>query len=276
MLTRTVPPASSITLGPVDEHFDRHVLLPLPERTYFDRCPICLSAGSMTDEHVPPEALGGTVMTSTCRRCNNELGSSIDRPFVDSMFGRFSSFKLSTEASNGILGFRTLRNVRLAGGKDHEHAMWIDGQRNQAARELWAGAERFEITARPPDPKAVALGELKSLYLACCVIAGEILSGATADRVRGDLVAVRDDRNALTDLDIFDVAQWVRHIQPYKAEVTRPESLSIHQAVVVRDGHLFPAVGWLHYVCESPFPDSAALSARLEEGLRFVEQDLGT
>jgi HNH endonuclease len=78
----------------VDERIDLRVLAPSPERVFFERCPICLSSGSMTAEHVPPEVIGGRVMTSTCDRCNNELGASIDRPFVDSMFGRLGSFKL--------------------------------------------------------------------------------------------------------------------------------------------------------------------------------------
>lgn len=228
----------------------------------------------MTDEHVPPGAIGGKVMTSTCDRCNNELGSSIDRPFVDSMFGRFRSFKLSTEASNGVKGFRTYRNVRLRAGKDHERAVWIDGEKNPGRSRLLAGATQFEAKMQAPDPKAVALGELKSLYLACCVVAGEILSGETAERVRADLVAARDDRSELAGLDLVDVSQWTRHIQPFEAEVSKPESLPIHQAVVARDKCLLPAVGWSNYTCEAPFPDSPALSARLEAGRRFIETEL--
>jgi hypothetical protein len=258
----------------VDERFDLHVLDPSPERVFFERCPICLSSGSMTAEHVPPETIGGRVITSTCDRCNNELGSSIDRPFVDSMFGRFGSFKLSTEASNGVNGFRTYRNVRLAAGKDHDRAVWIDGKKNSDLAELLAGATQFEARMQIPEPQAVGLGELKSLYLACCVIAGEILSGDTAERVRADLVAVRDNRGELADRDVVDVAQWVRHIQPFEAEVIKPESRPIHQAVVARDGCLIPAVGGPDYTCEAPFGDSPALSARLEAGLRFVEREL--
>jgi hypothetical protein len=258
----------------VDERFDLYVLDPLPERAFFERCPICLSTGSMTAEHVPPEAIGGRVITSTCDRCNNELGSSIDRPFVDSMFGRFEGFKVSTEASNAVQGFRTYRNVRLAAGKDHERGVWIDGEKNSEMAQLLAGATQFEAKMQILDPKAVGLGELKSLYLACCVIAGQILSGETADRVRADLVAVRDNRGELADRDLVDVAQWVRHIQPFEAELTKPESRPIHQAVVARDGRLIPAVGWLNYTCEAPFGDSPVLSARLEAGPRFVEREL--
>lgn len=228
----------------------------------------------MTAEHVPPEAIGGRVMTSTCDRCNNQLGSLIDRPFVDSMFGRFGSFKLSTEGSNGVKGFRSYRNVRLAGGKDHERAVWIDGEKNSGLAQLLAGATRFEAEMKIPDPKAVVLGELKNLYLACCVIAGEILSGETAERLRADLVAVRDNRAELVDRDLVDISEWVRHIKPFDAEATKPESRPIHQAVVAREGRLIPAVGWRNYTCESPFVDSPTLSARLEEGLRFVDREL--
>lgn len=277
------PPASQIALprrapltsvSSVDEHFDLHVLQPPPERLDFERCPVCLSTGSMTAEHVPPEAIGGRVMTSTCERCNNELGSSIDRPFVDSMFGRFSSFKLSTETSNTIKGFRAYRNVRLAAGKDHELAVWIDGDRNSRLSPLWAGATQFEARMQTVDARAAGLGELKSLYLACCVIAGEILSGETAERVRSDLVAVRDNRDEIEDRDVVDVTQWTRHIQPFEADVAKPESRPIHQAVVSRDGDLIPAVGWRNYSCEVPFDDSPELCARLEAGLQFVQRGL--
>ena len=61
--------------------------------------------------------------------------------------------------------------MRLAGGKDHERAIWIDGERNLDLAQLLAGATQFEAKMRIPDPKAVGLGELKNLYLACCVIA---------------------------------------------------------------------------------------------------------
>jgi hypothetical protein len=190
------------------------------------------------------------------------------------MYGRFGSFKLSTEASNGVKGFRTYRNVRLASGKDRERAVWIDGERNSDLAQLLAGATQFEAKMQNPDPKAVGLGELKSLYLACCVIAGEILSGESAERVRADLVAVRDNRGGLPDRDVVDVAQWVRHVEPFEPEVTKPESRPIHQAVVAREGRLISAVGWRNYTCEAPFSDSPALAVLLEKGLRLVEREL--
>lgn len=187
------------------------------------------------------------------------------------MFGRFASFKLSTEASNGVKGFRRYRNVRLAGGRGHERAVWIDGEKNLVPGKLLDGATDFEAKMTLPDPKAVALGELKNLYLACCVVAGEVLSGATAERARADLVAVRDNRREIAVRDFVDVEQWARYVKPFDAEMAEPDSQPIHQAVVKRGQLLVSAVGWRNYTCESPFSDSPALTARLADGLRFFK-----
>lgn len=250
-----------------------NILQPSPSRVDFDQCPICLSAEQLTEEHVPPEAVGGRVMTTTCTRCNNELGSSIDSPFVDSMFGRMRA-AVSTEDSNGVRGFRNHRNVRLAAGAGHELAVWVDGSKNSQSRELWEGASGFEMRMLPPEAKAVYLGELKSLYLACCVIAGEILSGETAERVRDDLVAVRDDRAEIATREVVDVCQWVRSVQPFDAEVTKPSPEPVRQLVIAREGRLIPAVGWLNYYCEEPFGDAPELVARFDAGVRFVEKNM--
>lgn len=282
----TAAPQAALSLAPplpqrvtddsddIDATHDLHLLEPPPGRVDFDRCPICLSTGPLTEEHVPPEAVGGRVVTSTCSPCNNNLGSWIDRPLIDSMFGRFASFKLSTEASNGVQGFRTYKNVRLARGNGHDLAVWIDGTQKANRAELLAGATSFDTKAVLPDPKAFHLGELKSLYLASCVIAGEILSGETAERVRDDLVAVRDNRAELATRDIFDITQWNRWIIPFDADVTRPVSQPVYQAVVARNGRLIPAVAWCNFTCEEPFDDSPELAARLEEGCQFLDEGL--
>ena len=38
-------------------------------------CPICLEGDAKHEEHLPQKDLGGAVMTMTCSRCNNDLGS---------------------------------------------------------------------------------------------------------------------------------------------------------------------------------------------------------
>jgi hypothetical protein len=45
-------------------------------------CPICLNnfpqIQDLTEEHVPPDSVGGKVLCLTCRKCNSELGHQID------------------------------------------------------------------------------------------------------------------------------------------------------------------------------------------------------
>jgi hypothetical protein len=55
------------------------VVTPRPPEAYV--CPLCLNfctsddldAGLVTDEHVPPEAVGGKPLVLTCSSCNQSL-----------------------------------------------------------------------------------------------------------------------------------------------------------------------------------------------------------
>jgi len=49
----------------------------------FPVCPICLIVGPTSREHVPQETVGGRVMTLTCQRCNNGLGSRLEAHLLD-------------------------------------------------------------------------------------------------------------------------------------------------------------------------------------------------
>lgn len=48
----------------------------------FESCPIC-GAPATDDEHVPPESIGGKIMTCTCSPCNNGLGRNIEADLAD-------------------------------------------------------------------------------------------------------------------------------------------------------------------------------------------------
>ena len=58
-------------------------------------CPLCLARfgidavedGRLSREHIVPSALGGKLLTLTCRLCNNTLGSDLDRHLVNAMRG---------------------------------------------------------------------------------------------------------------------------------------------------------------------------------------------
>jgi hypothetical protein len=67
----------------------------------FDRCPICLDPEPTSKEQVPPAALGGSVMTTTCTRCNNELGSRLEAPLLDWWEDAVGSVSLSHDEVPG-------------------------------------------------------------------------------------------------------------------------------------------------------------------------------
>lgn len=58
-------------------------VLAVATRVEFDRCPICLSPAPTSEEHVPPESLGGTKTTLTCAPCNNGFGSHLEAVLLD-------------------------------------------------------------------------------------------------------------------------------------------------------------------------------------------------
>jgi hypothetical protein len=63
----------------------------LPPTGEFYACPCCLwaygrdalDARFLTEEHVPPEKLGGRKLLLTCKTCNNTAGTGLDRPAAD-------------------------------------------------------------------------------------------------------------------------------------------------------------------------------------------------
>jgi hypothetical protein len=78
------------TSGSSEAMFDRgasalHALSPSVQDVY--GCPLCLRGfskdeveadGMLSDEHAPPESLGGEVVCLTCRDCNSSAGSQLD------------------------------------------------------------------------------------------------------------------------------------------------------------------------------------------------------
>jgi hypothetical protein len=90
----------------------------LPRDGDFYACPCCLLAYDrgaldtrfLTDEHVPPEAVGGKILVLTCAPCNHQAGSQLDahadrrQAVQDLISGRSDARKLRTEiAVDGIV-----------------------------------------------------------------------------------------------------------------------------------------------------------------------------
>jgi hypothetical protein len=155
-----------------------------------DRCPICLAPNDLTDEHVPPEQAGGTVITQTCRVCNSTLGSLVDVDLVDMLSDTVTSWWWSQ--GSGLPGRRNLGRTLLRGTQDGKFAWLLSGGdqlRRELAQMLAGGKVTVEI--RPTDLRRARISGLKNAYLAACAQLQQIPDTPSAHQVRGELLAVR-------------------------------------------------------------------------------------
>lgn len=164
------------------------------ERFDFPVCPICLEASPDVAEHVPPESLGGQVMTMTCRRCNHDLGTAEDqlRSFID------LETTVQAHASDGsVKGFRSAK-VALRSSKGRPTGAFVQSAAPEFEKILNSGSS--ELRVRPLDMPLVVAAGLKHAYLAACLHQQDLPQTDDVNRVRAVLLAARDrDREALLD-----------------------------------------------------------------------------
>ncbi|MBQ9917123.1 MAG: hypothetical protein IJO71_07985 [Microbacterium sp.] len=155
----------------------------------FERCPICLDEDPTSAEHVPPRGLGGVVLTATCMRCNNELGSRLENDlqdwFDDAVHVRF--------ASDAVRGSRRTPRLLVRQNQNGSPVFMMDrGRIDPEVQRMLEAGERFEIVATETDPRRARLGALKSAYLASCVFLDAIPESTLAGEIRRLLVQTRD------------------------------------------------------------------------------------
>lgn len=158
------------------------------ERRDFDRCPLCLTPNPTSEEHVPPDSLGGSIMTVTCLRCNNEFGSRLEVDLLnwweDAANVRF--------ANDRVQGARRSPRILFRQIESGEPMLFIDrGTVDPAIIEMLQSGEiqaRFE----PPDMNRVRVAILKSAYLAACIFGQEIPDTPRARAIREELMIARD------------------------------------------------------------------------------------
>ena len=68
---------------PSDQHRLTADVIAVAKPMRFAQCAICLRPTPDSQEHLPPAALGGSVMTYTCQRCNNQFGSVLEAALID-------------------------------------------------------------------------------------------------------------------------------------------------------------------------------------------------
>jgi len=164
-------------------------VLALARPMRFDRCPICLEPDPASKEHVPPAAIGGSVMTSTCHRCNSQLGSVLESALVDWWEDAFGSVSFSHD---DVAGRRRASRILIRQKDTGEPALVLHRGIDPAINSMLASGGRVEMRCSPPDEHRCRLAALKGAYLAACLLLRSIPETPEAKAVRAELTAVRD------------------------------------------------------------------------------------
>lgn len=171
--------ARNVTARPIG------VVMPLD----FGFCPICGDDSNLTKEHIPQRDLGGTVMTRTCQRCNNGLGSRVEEELRHWFDGAIFSVRFG---GGGVRGKRKSARMLLRTTSSGEVALIQDaGKSHTDVRKIFASGAG-EMDWREPDPRIWRVAVLKHAYLAACLALGDVPDTEHAAVLRGVLVQARD------------------------------------------------------------------------------------
>jgi hypothetical protein len=154
--------------------------------TWSPVCPICLTEGPLSDDHVPQGPLSGSEMTMTCEPCNNLLGSRVESELQD----WFDHVLVGPRfAHQDVPGPRRSPRVLYREGPNGL-GLLLDDPGPVIMEMIRTGT--FWLHFRPPDPRRFKLAALKHAYLAVCLYLGYVPGIRDAVEIRADLLAARD------------------------------------------------------------------------------------
>jgi hypothetical protein len=221
-------------------------------RYCFRACPICLEPDPDVAEHVPPESLGGRVMTWTCQKCNNDFGPAEDklRSFID------LETTAHAEASDGSVPGKRAAKVAFRSSDGRPNGMFIRSAATGFDEIMGSGASR--VIVQPLDMALVHASLLKHAYLAACLTNREIPRTAEADEIRAVLLAARD-----RDTDGLNRAQLALGFEPAVGWIEAPDAPPILLTQTKESGELH----WIfmlggRFVVQWPFRDGAPAVGR--------------
>jgi hypothetical protein len=177
------------------------------DSTYFEHCPIC-GGDDLTDEHVPPRSVGGTIRTSTCAACNHRLATLVENHLA----GWYDQRPMSVAfAQDGTQGTRRSGPVMVRRATDGKFVIGIEPG-DAAVQEMLESGDDISMIVTEASPARVEVALLKHAYLAACLHLGEIPAGPEADAVRSELIAVRDapDRHQLPPTPLASALDYGR------------------------------------------------------------------
>lgn len=206
--SRGLPPASRLVLGRGDGELSAGLTDPLGETCAgtiraivepgrFSHCPICLTSDPDSDEHVPQRGLGGKKMLLTCRRCNNSLGSRVERGLQSWYDRRLSDVRVSAP---DVRGSRRMPDILVRQLENGEPLLIHNvGKLDMSIDSLLSSLSEGEstdltLTFSVPSDLMVKIAALKHAYLAACLAIQDVPDSHEARCIRSLLVAARDSR----------------------------------------------------------------------------------
>lgn len=157
--------------------------------TDFGLCPICGLAGQGTAEHVPQRDLGGTVMTRTCDRCNNQFGGLVEPHLLDWFDGAIRNVRFTADGVQQ--GYRVdrmlVRQTHLG-----EPVLMVDEDEHRLALTAMLQSGSLQMSGTEPDPRRIRAAAAKHAYLGACICLGQVPDTQGAEQLRAYLQVVRD------------------------------------------------------------------------------------
>jgi len=164
------------------------VVSPSPPKDAY-LCPLCLNfftiqqlrAGDVTDEHVPPSAVGGKALVLTCKACNSVSSGMCDGPMASEermrTFGQTyslgplpASVTVDGSRMNGSLDFDGQR-FNMQGLPDQNSPGRME--EHEAALDQLAPGQSLTVEIRMRGwPARARLGWMRSAYLAAFAVYG--------------------------------------------------------------------------------------------------------
>jgi len=110
------------------------------------RCVICTeNKEKLTDEHVFPDAIGGTlVLTNVCKECNDRLGHSVDHHLVDNWLIQGERMSLKIRGKSGKLPNPLEKGV-LADNPNQQVRYYFDQEGNPQEVYLVPNIEKKKV-----------------------------------------------------------------------------------------------------------------------------------
>ena len=154
----------------------------------FEFCPICYESPADTKEHVPPQNFGGRVMTWTCARCNNTLGSRTEAAMQD-WFDNAVRVHYTEGSDPRPFGHTRALILTTAEGESVLMPERGSDPGDEFTSRLKSQGE-VEAHFQFPRPEEYRAGFLKNAYLAAALHIGGVPDIPSANEIRAELQTI--------------------------------------------------------------------------------------